>query len=106
MSKTHYICAVCGRPMKVAGKCELCAMEEFEPAYFWAFMTLMAELVHQATGKTEVFLSKKMLEKFDPIEAPKLKWDPTTDSWILQIAEESRVVIEVSKKILKPRMKG
>jgi hypothetical protein len=98
-----YSCAVCGGPMEVAGKCEQCALEEFEPKDFWAFMSLMGEMVHQATGRTEVYISKKQLAKFDMKDAPKLKWDPTTDNWIMVLAESPAVIIGVSKKILRSR---
>ena len=101
---TQYACAVCETPMKVAGKCEVCALEEFKPEYFWAFMALMAGMIHQASGQTQLHISKKLLEKFPIEQAPKLKWDPTTDNWILQLVKETPVIIEVSKKILRRKV--
>lgn len=103
MSETKYTCAVCGTPMKVEGKCEVCALEEFHPKYFHAFMALVAGMLHNATGQTEVHISKELLDKFPIEEAPKWKWDPTTDNWILELVEKPPVIIEVGKKIMKPR---
>lgn len=89
--------------MKVAGKCEHCALEEFNPKYFHAFVAMMGEMIHAATGRTELYISKDMLDKFNIEDAAKFKWDPQTDNWILVIAEETPVIVGVNKKILRSR---
>lgn len=96
-------CAVCGTPMEVAGKCDECALEEFEPKYFMAFAAMMGEMLHAATGQTELNISKKLLDEFDPKNSPKFKWDSTTDNWIMVIAKETPVIVTVNKKFLKSR---
>lgn len=89
-------CAVCGSPMKVKGQCEVCAPEEFQPEYFWAFMTLAVHLYTLATGHDSIRIPLKLLKKFDPNDCPDVIWDPVEKAWVMRnkaIEEKSQIIV-------------
>ena len=59
-------------------------MEEFQPEYFWAFMTMAIEIIKQATGMERLTINLKLLKKFDPEDCPDVFWDPVEKAWVMR----------------------